>query len=281
MRTSGYPNSVLAYELLARREGGGHCRDLRAAVAFLTPFGKGDEARPSPSTMVYFPVVGAALGALIGRSWSFARHRFPALPGAALAVAADTLLTGALHLDGLADTADALFAHVPARDRLEIMAEPEVGTFAAVALGVVLISRTAALAALEPSPSLLAAIYCSSRSVMVIGSRALPYAREEGLATAFLPAPARPDNAGPGNCGPDSALVAGLVGAGAAFVLASVVAGRRGARAIVTGWAAAALVLGLARRRLGGFTGDVLGAAGVVSETVALVMATSTTVPRL
>ena len=93
----------------------------------------------------------------------------------------------ALHLDGLADTADGLLAHVPTKDRLEIMAEPGVGSFAAVALGMALLTRAAALAALEPSPLLLGALYCSSRSVMVVASRSLPYARPEGLVSAFLP----------------------------------------------------------------------------------------------
>jgi adenosylcobinamide-GDP ribazoletransferase len=213
--------------------------------------------------MAYFPVVGASLGTLIGLLWRATRRRLPPLPAAALVVGTDVLMTGGLHLDGLADTADGLCAHVPAKSRLEIMAEPQVGTFAAVALGVMLISRTAALAALEPSPALLAALYCSSRSVMVIGSRSLPYAREEGLATAFLPEPA----------GPDRALVAAVGGAGAALLLAALVAGRRGARAIVAGWASGALVLVLARRRIGGFTGDVLGAAGVVCETAGLLVA--------
>ena len=183
--------------------------------------------------MAYFPVVGASLGALIGLSWRAARRRLPPLPAAALVVATDAIMTGGLHLDGLADTADGLFAHVPAKGRLEIMAEPQVGTFATVALEVVLISRTAALAALEPSPALLAALYCSSRSVMVIGSRSLPYARDEGLATAFLPETA----------GPDGALAAGAGGAAAALLLAALVAGRRGARAVVAGWAAGASYL--------------------------------------
>lgn len=237
--------------------------DFGAAVAFLTPFGPRRAVRPTPATMAYFPVVGASLGTLIGLSWRAARRRLPPLPAAALVVATDALMTGGLHLDGLADTADGLCAHAPAKSRLEIMAEPQVGTFAAVAVGVVLICRTAALAALEPSPALLAALYCSSRSVMVIGSRSLPYAREQGLATAFLPETA----------GPDGALVAGAGGAAAALLLAALVAGRRGARAVVAGWASGALVLVLARRRVGGFTGDVLGAAGVVCETAGLVVA--------
>jgi adenosylcobinamide-GDP ribazoletransferase len=242
--------------------------------------------------MAYFPVVGASLGALIGLAWRISLRRLPPLPAAALVVATDALMTGGLHLDGLADTADGLCAHVPAKARLEIMAEPQVGTFAAVAVGVTLISRTAALASLKASPALLAALYCSSRSVMVIASRALPYAREEGLASAFLPAAAAAhdpenralpdsaladsalaDGALADSAGPDVALQAAVAGAGAALLLASLVAGRRGARAVVTGWISAALVLGMARRRLGGFTGDVLGAAGVVCETTGLLVA--------
>ncbi len=107
----------------------------------------------------------------VGLTWRRASRSFPPLLSAALSVAADCAVTGALHLDGLADTADGLLAHVPTKDRLEIMAEPGVGSFAAVALGMALLTRAAALAALEPSPLLLGALYCSSRSVMVVASR--------------------------------------------------------------------------------------------------------------
>jgi adenosylcobinamide-GDP ribazoletransferase len=264
--------------------------ELRAAVAFLTPFhitpsglppsglppsglppfgrtpAVEPDPPPSPLTMTYFPLVGAAIGGLVGLTWWRARRSFSPVLAATLAVVADCAFTGALHLDGLADTADGLFAHVPAKNRLAIMSEPGVGSFAVVALGLAIVSRVAALAALEPSPVLLGALYCSSRSVMVIGSRVLPYARQEGLASAFLPS-----KDGPG-C-PDQALLAALAGAGAALGVASAVAGRRGAAAVVVGWATAAAVLESARRRLGGFTGDVLGAAGVVCETSGLVVA--------
>jgi adenosylcobinamide-GDP ribazoletransferase len=213
--------------------------------------------------MAYFPLVGAAIGGSVGLAWRQARRSFPPLLAAALTTGADCALTGALHLDGLADTADGLLAHAPARSRLEIMSEPGVGAFAAVAVGVALITRVAALAALQPSPPLLAALYCSSRSAMVIGARSLPYAREEGLVSAFLP---REEGGG-------AALVAAVAGAGAALGLAAAVAGRRGAAAVVAGWGAAWLVMDSARRRIGGYTGDVLGAAGVCCETLGLVVA--------
>jgi adenosylcobinamide-GDP ribazoletransferase len=213
--------------------------------------------------MAYFPAVGAAVGCAVGWSWRLAGRRWAPLPAAALAVTTDALLTGALHLDGLADAADGLLAHVPAHSRLAIMAEPGVGTFGAVALVLNLVARTSAVASQAPSPALLAAIYATSRAVMVVGSRALPYARESGLARDFLSR----------SPGADVPLVAGMAGAGAALALASAVRGRQGAAAVLTGWATAALVLGLARRRLGGFTGDVLGAAGTLCETAALVVA--------
>jgi adenosylcobinamide-GDP ribazoletransferase len=249
--------------------------DLRDAVAFLSPLGKwwapsASPRRPTPATMAYFPLVGAAMGALVGLTWRQARGSFTPLLAAALAVGADCALTGALHLDGLADTADGLLAHVPAKSRLEIMSEPGVGSFGTVALGLALVNRVASLAAIEPSPALLAALYCSSRSVMVIGSRSMPYARQDGLVSAFLPGEDRSGRV-------DAAVLSALAGAGAALGLASASAGRRGAGAIVAGWAAAALVLESARRRLGGFTGDVLGAAGIACETCGLVVAANGT----
>ena len=123
--------------------------ELRVAVAFLTPLHLTPAGTtpppPTPRSMAYFPLVGGAIGALVGLTWRQARRTFPPLLSAALAVAADCALTGALHLDGLADTADGLLAHVPSKDRLEIMAEPGTGSFAAVAVGLALLTRAASL----------------------------------------------------------------------------------------------------------------------------------------
>ena len=235
---------------------------LREAVAFLTPFTRA-KSPPTPEAMAYFPVVGAGLGLVEGLIWRSTRKGWGPIPGAIIVVAADMALTGALHLDGLADTADGLLAHVPAKGRLDIMAEPEIGTFGALALGVALLSRAAALSAIEPSPLLLAALSCSSRSLMVLGSRAMPYARETGLATPFLSTDASTDNA-------LRSAIGGVVGAA---MIAGLAHGRRGVLGVVAGSMAGAGVLFGAKRRIGGFTGDVLGAAGVVCETVGLVVA--------
>jgi adenosylcobinamide-GDP ribazoletransferase len=212
--------------------------------------------------MAFFPLVGAGIGLVTGGVWRRSRRSLAPLPAAVVVLAADAALTGALHLDGVADTADGLLAHVPARGRLAIMDEPQVGTFGTVALGIALAGRAAAFAAIEPSPVLLGALWSCSRSLMVIGSRALPYARAEGLATPFLAGSERADRA----------LYAAVAGMAGAALAASLTHGRRGILGVAAGSLAGAAVLGCARRRLGGFTGDVLGAAGVVCETVGLIV---------
>jgi len=237
---------------------------LREATAFLTPASHSERA-PSPAAMELFPVVGAGIGLIEGIVWCGARRMWPDLPAAALAVAADVALTGALHLDGLADAADGLFAHVPVKDRLEIMAEPDLGTFGATALVLSLLARAAALSSLEPSPLLLSALTCCSRSVMVVASRALPYARDAGLVTPFLPTTG----------GPDAARRFAIAGIGASVLLAGIGHGRRGVLGLLAGCVSGAAVLAVSRRRVGGFTGDVLGAAGVVCETIGLLVAAS------
>ena len=236
--------------------------DLKAAVGFLTPF-CGGQVAPTPGALAWFPAVGAGMGMLLGAGWHGARRVLPAPVAGALMVAADCALTGALPIDGLADAADGLAAHAPKRARLEIMGEPQVGSFAVVAVSVAVTAKAAAFSALQPSALVLACVYCSSRSLMALGARVLPYARPGGLASAFLPTASRND----------VAAVAGAAGAGAALLVASLAAGRRGAGAILAGWAAGSAVLLLAQRRLGGFTGDVLGAAGVACETCSLLAA--------
>ena len=111
---------------------------------------------------------------------------------------------------------------------------------------------------------------------MVVASRLLPYARPEGLVSAFLPGTDGKETDGKETDGKETdgaaqsdadwSLVAGVIGAAAALGLATAVAGRRGAAAVIAGSGAAAVVLESARRRLGGYTGDVLGAAGVTCE---------------
>ena len=139
------------------------------------------------------------------------------------------------------------------------MAEPTVGAYGVAVAAVVLLLRFAALASMAPSVLLVAGAWCGSRTVMAVTARAMPYARPGGgLATSML--------------GGDWRLVGGY-GVVTAVTLGALAGGRRTAVAVVVGMVAAGGVVLLGRRRIGGFTGDILGAAGVVGETVALIVA--------
>jgi adenosylcobinamide-GDP ribazoletransferase len=230
---------------------------MRRALAFLTPLGRATV--PDARTMSWFPLIGAGIGVVVGSVWWGADRLWPPAVAAALTVAADLALTGMLHVDGLADSADGLLPHLPRQRRLEVMSEPAVGAYGITVTTSVLLLRFAALASMQPSILLIAGAWCASRTVMAVAARALPYARAEGgLATAMLGGDWRP---------------VGLYGVIASVTLGAFAGGRRTEVAVAAGLAASAGVVLFARRRLGGFTGDVLGAAGVAGETVALVVA--------
>lgn len=230
---------------------------MRSALAFLTPLG--GAAPPNRHTAAWFPVVGAALGAVLGGVWWGAQEIWSPAVAAAVVVLADLALTGLIHMDGTADSADGLLPQVPRERRLAIMAEPAVGAYGVIVVAVVLLLRFATLASLDANVFLLAGIWCGSRSVMAVAVRAVPYARPEGgLASAFTDGDWR---------------TLGLLSLIAAVSLGAFAGGRQPEAAVAVGMAAGAGVIWFARRRLGGFTGDVLGAAGVVTETVALLAA--------
>jgi adenosylcobinamide-GDP ribazoletransferase len=243
---------------------------VRAAVAFLTPFGR---ARPpGPSTFDWFPLVGAALGLVLGGLWWVAVRAWPYPVAAAVVVAGDLAVTGMLHFDGLVDSADGLLAPMAPERRLTVMADPGVGAFGLAVGGAVLLVRWAALSALRPGILLLAGLWCLSRTTMALIARTFPYVRGEGgLARAFQAGSPATTGGVPGGRGWHPVrLGAGLV-AGAALL-----AGWRVGPGLASGAAAlvaAAAVAALARRRIGGFTGDVLGAAGVLAETAGLLVA--------
>jgi adenosylcobinamide-GDP ribazoletransferase len=229
---------------------------VRRALAFLTPLG--GAAVPDRRTMSWFPVAGAVIGLAVGAAWWGAERLWPPAVAAALAIAVDLGLTGMIHVDGLVDSADGLLPQLPRERRLAIMQEPTVGAYGIAVASIVLLLRFTALASMTPSVLLVAGAWCGSRTVMAVATRALPYARGGGLATSFLGGDWRP---------------VGLYGLIAAVSLGAVADGRRTEVAVAAGIVAALLVVGFAHRRLGGFTGDVLGAAGVIGETVALVVA--------
>jgi adenosylcobinamide-GDP ribazoletransferase len=220
----------------------------------------GTSAPPDRRTLAWFPVVGALIGTVLGGVWWGAERLWPAPVAAGLVVAADLALTGMLHLDGLMDSADGLLPHLPPKRRLEVMRQPDVGAYG-VAIAVVVIGlRLAALTSMQPSVLLLAGIWCASRTMMAVISGAFPYVRDHGLAANVVGSAWRP---------------IGLYGLIASVSLGAFAGGRLREAAVASVFAGALVVALLARRRIGGFTGDVLGAAGVIGETVALVIATA------
>ena len=240
---------------------------MRRAVSFLTPFG--GPADPAPSALAWFPAVGALIGLAVGGIWWAARRGWAPPAAAAIAVIADAALTGLLHLDGLADAADGLLPPLSRARRLEVMADPRLGAFGAAGLAIVLLARFGAFASMLPSPLAVAGLWSGSRTAMAVTARAVPYARPGGLASAFLPAPTAGPRPGTAArlAGP---AVLGLAGGLLALALAFAGRGALGVAAVGAEAVGAAAVVFLAWRRLGGFTGDVLGAAAVIGETAGL-----------
>lgn len=230
------------------------------ALSFFTVLGRGRP--PAPGDVVWFPAVGLLVGAVVGGAWWGASELWPPVVAAALVVVVDLAVTGLLHLDGLADSADGLLAHMDRERRLAVMREPDVGAFGVGAAVGVLLLRFAAFASMAPDVGLVAGLWCAGRTVMAVGLTSLPYARREGgLASAF---------GGRGAWAPVLAI-------GTAAAVAAAVAGDQGQGAVAVAAAAVggAAVLALGRARLGGHTGDVLGAAGLVAETVGLLVASA------
>ena len=155
------------------------------AFGFLSVLGRAGRP-PSPRDLAWFPVVGVVLGLGVGSAWWAAGELWPVAIAAALAVVADLALTGMLHLDGLADSADGVLPHLPRARRLEVMAAPDVGAFALAVVGATLLLRWSAFGSMVPDVALVAAVWCAARTLMAVAVLCMPYARPGGgLASAF------------------------------------------------------------------------------------------------
>jgi adenosylcobinamide-GDP ribazoletransferase len=228
----------------------------RGAVGFLTriPVGRGVDAADVARGAVLFPLVGAGVGVVAGAAAALAYPRLPALAAAAIAIAVELVLTGGMHVDALADTADA--AGAPTRERaLEIMRDPRIGSFGAAALVVDLLARAAAIAALVDGGVISALVVAGAlgRAAALPLAAGLPYARESGGVLT-------------GRVGWPVALGGGVVAVALVVTLLGVDGLVAAAAALVT----AALLAAVFRRWLGGVTGDTLGATTELAGLVAL-----------
>lgn len=239
---------------------------MRSALAFLTVLPVGARTGAADrATLLAFPLVGLAMGS----AWALlawgASAAWSPLVAAALVVALDLLLTGALHADAVADLADGIASRRDPERALEIMREPQVGAVGAVAAGAVLLLRFAWLAILAQAGlwALIAVAPVCSRAAMVVALSLSVSDDRPSLARGFGAA----------------ATPAVSAGAVALAALACLAAGRLAAPGVGEGVAlaalAAALMLAVAcerawRRRFGPLTGDAAGSAGMAAELAAL-----------
>jgi adenosylcobinamide-GDP ribazoletransferase len=245
-------------------------RSFLVAVAFLTilpvPFRKLPTADVVARSRFWYPVVGLLLGALLG-GWTALATRLALPPlSAFLVVLAWVGLTGALHLDGFCDLCDGLFGGRTAEDRLRILKDPHLGTFGLAGGVLLLLGKWVALEAVlarapERGPWLVAGAVGLARCLTLCVAAGSRYPRAEGTGKALIEATAWWEAV------PFAAAAAGLtlLASGGGFELA-----------VILFAPALLVVLGLrwsCRRRLGGVTGDCLGAAVELAEGVFLLAA--------
>jgi len=224
-----------------------------AAVGFLTRIPLGARYDVAAGAAL-FPVVGAGIGAAVGGTAYGLARILPPLAAAAIALVFGALVTGGLHLDGLADSADALGAR-SRESALTIMRDHAVGTYGTVALVLDLLVKAAALAALAGRSRLVLEALAAgalSRAVPVVLALVLPGVRADGAGAAFRVSPA-------------AACIAVVLAAGAAVPVEPLL--------VAVACVVTLLLWALLGRLLGVHTGDTLGAATELAETVVLVAA--------
>lgn len=229
------------------------------AVQFLTripiPALPGFESDWISRSARYFPLVGMLVGGVCAAVFWGASQLWSGWLPALLAISAGVLVTGAFHEDGLADTADGLGGGSTLAKRLTIMKDSRIGTYGALALGLTLALKGAALAALPPALGAwtLVAAHAGGRGAAVLAMRALAYVGDARTGK-WKPAPTDLSL---------SEVLAAIAIAGLPMALSP-----DGVMllALTLGGAAAAAMALTARRLLGGYTGDVLGAIEQVFE---------------
>ena len=237
-------------------------KELHLALVFMTrlplpPLSDLPEGGLARS-MRLFPLVGLVVGGLSAAAYALIHLALPSSLAALAALAAGLWVTGCLHEDGLADVADGFGGGRDKERKLEIMRDSRIGSYGVVAVAMSLLIRAAALASFPGSWSACAAL---------VAAHALSRAVIPGLMQWLEPA--RADGLGQGAGQPSSsdALCAGLLAMGCAVLLLPL------ATAVAAGLAAtvgAAVIGHLAKKHIGGHTGDVLGGCEQAAEVCAL-----------
>jgi adenosylcobinamide-GDP ribazoletransferase len=230
--------------------------DISSALMLLTRLPVPGSHLARAAGVWVWPIVGAVVG-LVGAAvyWLAVRLGLSPAMAAICAIAVTALTTGALHEDGLADTADGFGGGATVARKLEIMRDSRIGTFGALALILSVGLRGAALATLADPVVVAIALVAAGvlgRAAMIGMMLALPPARGDGMAAALGPLPLTP----------------AAIGIAIAFTCVLL---PHGIRAVAAAALAAALMVWLARRQIGGHTGDVLGATEQAAECAVLI----------
>lgn len=205
------------------------------------------------ATPRWLPAVGALIGGLVALAWLAAAAVFPPVLAVLLATAFGLLLTGCFHEDGFADACDGLGGGATRARALEIMRDSRLGTYGAAGLGMMLATKVAALAALPGAlvPLALVAGHAASRASAVVVIATSAYVRDHGTG--------KPVATGLGRAGLAFALACGL----APLLFLPPLAALGGLAGLILGHLAMRRTY---QRKLGGYTGDCLGAVQQVSE---------------
>ncbi len=229
--------------------------DLAGAFAFLTVLPIRAKSGTPGRTFAYFPLVGLAIGVLVGLTASI--QFLPRDAVGFLALLVWVALTGALHLDGFADACDGLLSTTTVERRLEIMKDPRAGSWAVVGVTLLLLGKWVALR--DVPPLLLIVPPVLGRCAMVLAAYVFPNARTSGSAAYFRKGLVR------------TQVITAVVLTALMLAPLLTVGGVRVTVALVAMWLVVGGVGTWAARRLGGgLTGDVYGALCELTELCAL-----------
>ena len=231
-------------------------RCLRASIVFLTriPVRLGPKGFPPFHKVVaWFPITGALIGCAVGFAYFGLSQLLPSALSAAIAIAFGVAVTGAFHLDGLADSADAFAGGSTVERRLEILKDSRLGTYGTSALALALLIEMAALGSLGPSDGLIGLIsaHAGGRSAALFTMVFARQAAQEGLGADYISAVTWPR---------------GLAGVLAGVTILIVLNGPKGLLLLTFALPAIVIISAWSYRSIGGLVGDSLGAIAQLAQ---------------
>ncbi len=236
-----------------------------AALQFLTvvgvPWRRGAQADEMGRSAGYFPIIGLIIGLmLVGLSWLFGLL-LPALVVDALLVAFLAVISGAMHLDGFADTCDGLAGHRTAEERWQVMHDSRAGAFGIVGVVLILLVKYVSLSSIPADAMMMTLILMPviSRWTMAYAIFAYPYARPDGLGKAFKQ----------GTTWPRFTMATVIV-----VAVVAVIAQLIGLAVLFLGWVVTLAVASYFKSKFNGLTGDNYGAVNEVTEVSVLIFIT-------